>query len=83
MSRTTLACGLLAFVFLFRLIYSALHQYMKLARYNTFGCTHTHDINRVFSFINGNMKFIGNFVSGIGQYICAILSRNIIYYTEY
>ena len=76
MPRATRACCLLAFIFLLRLIYSALHRYTKLARYAGQLEVEKYfyqyiwlqfDINRVLSFINGNMKFIDNFVCGISN----------------
>ena len=64
------------FCFLLRVIYSALHRYMKLARYagqlevekyvEQYFWWHS-DIKGVLSFINGNMKFIDNFVCSIGN----------------
>ena len=77
MMRARRACCLpTGFCFLLRLIYSVLHRHMKLARYASqleaekyveqYLCLHL-DINRVLSFINGQIKFIDNFVCSIGN----------------
>ena len=64
----------ICFCFLLRLIYSALHRYMKLARYAGQLDTEEYvqqyfqlhfNVNRVLFFINGNMQFVANFVHGI------------------